>query len=74
MKPKEKAKDLLKRMDIIYYRKIYSKPESKGLPVSMHNHQIKGCALIAVDEILGLKEHLESFKYWQEVKTEIEKL
>lgn len=72
--PKEKAKELIKKMDIIHYRKIYSSPESKGLPISMYDDQVKGCALIAINEILGIKQHLEDYDYWKEVKSEVEKL
>jgi hypothetical protein len=42
--------------------------------------QAQRCALIAVDEILLIKKeiwddfHWEYFKYWQEVKQEIENL
>lgn len=32
------------------------------------------CALIAVDEILKITNGPSSFKYWQEVRAEIEKL
>ena len=85
MKPQEKALELVDRMfevDVI----------------STYSHQAKGCALIAVDEILlyheslfdkGFKDvHIAPsspiltyvdimnplLKYWQEVKSEIEKI
>ena len=45
MTPKEKAKELLEKMNVIHYLK------GNGLPVSMHKSQVKKCALIAVDEI-----------------------
>jgi hypothetical protein len=74
MTPKEKAEELLEKMNVIHYLK------GNGLPVSMHRSQIKQCALIAVDEIFfALKYNLDgatsgSVKYWQKVKQEIEKL
>ena len=58
--PKEKAKELVLKYSIL----------KEG-----HNHLVKECAIIAVDEILdviGYDFFLE--KDWQEVKTEIEKL
>ena len=74
MTPKEKAEDLLEKMNVIHHLK------GNGLPASMHKSQIKQCALVAVDEILfALKYNLDgatsgSVKYWTEVKQEIEKL
>ena len=71
MTPKEKAEDLLEKMNVIHHLK------GNGLPVSMHKSQIKQCALVAVDEILfALKYNLDgatsgSVKYWTEVKQEI---
>lgn len=73
MTPKEKAKELYVKMDVIHYRKIYSKPKSKGLPISMYQSQIKQCALICVDEILKIYQ-LDSYSFWKEVKQEIKKL
>ena len=69
-------------MDVIHYYKLSGQnKDSKGLPVSMHDDQIKQCALIAVDEILfsndtywETKVPHECWKYWLEVKQEIEKL
>jgi hypothetical protein len=81
MEPKLKAKELIEKMNVIHYVKLGGKnTNSKGLPVSMHDDQIKQCALIAVDEIIeshykllsGVKTSI--YKYWQEVKQEIEKL
>jgi len=77
MTPKKKAKELVDKFSLV------------GL--QQRNEGIQ-CALIAVDEILELKETQEEYqiqydngewsreigyrysKYWQEVKTEIEKL
>jgi hypothetical protein len=50
MTPKEKAQELLGKMNVIHYTKLASGAE---LPVSMHDDQIKQCALIAVDEMLN---------------------
>jgi len=63
MTPKEKAKELFDKM--------------KGFRVK-HTHS-KKCAKIAVDEILLHEKENHSIldkitDYWQEVKTEIEKL
>jgi hypothetical protein len=66
MTPKEKAIEL--------YNKFYN--------TSSHPHHVetrqqiaKQCALIAVDEILNVIEVPSTeYKYWQEVKQEIEKL
>lgn len=82
MTPKEKAKDLLSKMDVKHQMKL-----GKGtLPISMYKSQIKQCALIAVDEILdSLKYppkpnehrqvvHIKTLKYWHEVKQEIKLL
>ena len=68
MKTKEKAKELVDKMQLDWACD------------SCHNDWAKECALIAVDEIL--EEHRfddydyanRRFKYWQEVKQEIEKL
>ena len=72
MKPKEKAKDLIKR----YYR------DSDLLAEDLSWIQAKECALIAVDVILfdcGAKdwagdEACDGRNYWQEVKSELQSL
>jgi len=79
MTPKEKADDLLAKMNVIHYRKLRGKNKySQGLPVSMYDSQIKQCALIAVDEILKVASFYNDTQaevtYWQEVKQELEKL
>lgn len=82
MTPKEKTKELLEKMNVIHYMKLGGKnSNSKGLPVSMHDDQIKQCALIAVDEILEMIDEYDIdvwdrdiLIYWQEVKQEIKKL
>ena len=76
MTPKEKAKELLEKMNVIHHLK------GNGLPVSMHKSQIKRCALIAVDEItqaidfdwMEVQNLDREHAYWEEVKQEIEKL
>jgi hypothetical protein len=74
MTPKEKAQDLLAKMNVIHYRKLGGiNEDSKGLPVSMYDSQIKQCTLIAVDEILSLFVHeCADTRYWNKVKKEIE--
>ena len=70
MTPKEKAKELVKRM--------YAVHSNSASDITWYF--AKQCALIAVDEILkshyalltGIKP--STYNYWQEVKTEIEKL
>jgi len=76
MTPKEKAKELIEKMNVIHYVKLGGKnTNSKGLPVSMHDEQIKQCALIAVDEMLLLRYLLKKETwFYKEVKKEIEKL
>jgi hypothetical protein len=59
MTPKEKAEELF----------------NKYLEINYHYYQAKDCALIAVDEILNVIEVPSTeYKYWQEVKKEIEAL
>ncbi len=70
MTPKEKAQELYDKYEFVYIQNYTSK------------HEVKQCALIAVDECINIHFNLESdrngigesFKYWQEVKTEIQKL
>lgn len=76
MTPKEKAKEL--------YNKFYNASDGAGIPVYKNKQAVaKACALIAVDEVLGISYFEESqmsedddlYKnYWKQVKTEIEKL
>jgi hypothetical protein len=67
MKPKEKAYELVTKFCITSYRPNVVK-------------KAKQCALIAVDEIINsivitdLTTAENQFIYWDEVKTEIEKL
>lgn len=81
MSPQEKADELIDKM---YYIGRYDDKEDYN--PAMAWERAKQCALIAVDEIVkALKYppkanenrqiiHIETLKYWQDVKTEIEKL
>lgn len=70
MIPKEKAKELVNnfKLNVLDY-------EGSGL----NTYKAKQCALIAVDEILnspkdGYVHFQDVIEYWEEVKSEIEKL
>jgi hypothetical protein len=72
MTPKEKAKELVNKMK-------FATDEFGYININVNRH--KQCALIAVDEIIDIAywEYMESMggmekDYWNEVKTEIEKL
>lgn len=62
MTPKEKAEDLLLKYSIL----------NEG-----HNHLVKQCALIAVEEIIQIVDSSKGTAnpawYWEEVKEEIKK-
>jgi len=80
MTPKEKAKDLLDKME----RQTYKYQEYAGAIYKTCEIGYEGgkkCALIAVDEIISEIEPSVSMdvieariKYWEEVKQEIKKL
>ncbi len=79
MTPKEKAKELLDKFDIKHYHSFGL--NGNEFPVSMYEDQIKQCSLIYVDELLTIlkslkatKETLKEYRYYLEVKTEINKL
>lgn len=82
MTPKDKARELISKMDVIHYMKLGGKnKDSRGLPISMHDDQVKQCALIAVDEMLNnflsnrtTEYGRERYHFWQQVKQEIENL
>jgi len=82
MTPKEKAKELIEKMNVIHYQKIGRlKPGSKGLPISMYNSQRKQCAIICINETLKSLEQFTNLylaekerEYLQRVKREISKL
>ena len=67
MTAKEKAKELYDRYEFVYIQNYTSK------------HEVKQCALIAVDEII--KSHLdwateqdECVEFWEKVKQELNNL
>ena len=68
MTPKDKAIELYNKYKFVYIQNYTSK------------HEVKECALIAVDEIISIVEwydvrHISNqLKFWIEVKNEIEKL
>jgi len=87
MKPKEKAKDLMEKMQVIHYTKLRSRPEHKGIPVSMHHDQVKQCALICIKEKIDELQNISDsgigipntylvarLIYLKETEQEIEKL
>jgi hypothetical protein len=67
MTPKEKAKELVSK----FQKQIFFEVTNEKLDIE----EAKGCALIAVDEILK-EESIGSLliDWWKEVKHEIEKL
>jgi hypothetical protein len=74
MTPKEKAQELVNKM----FNCDKSTPEESMAMLYPHAKQ---CALIAVDEIINTLKTMHKYMvfpkqviYWQEVKTEIEKL
>ena len=83
MTPKEKAEQLLAKMNVIHYRTLVGKKKDMRVPISMYDSQIKQCALIAVDEIeqaltdygrgdsLELQNMDSEFRYWSKVREEI---
>jgi hypothetical protein len=69
MTPREKAEELVKKF--IEHTQEWS--ELDGYVINEYN--AKQCALIAVDEILGLIFLSQAeINYWQEIKQEIENL
>ena len=76
MTPKQKAKDLVNT----FYYSLPNNGSQEGINSTTRRYsEAKQCALIAIDEII--KNDKENygingfvFEYWQEVKTEIEKL
>jgi vacuolar-type H+-ATPase subunit E/Vma4 len=81
MTPKEKAKELF---DKYFDMKWQSYNKRTSSIKSMTKMAAKQCTLIAVDEIINNNKKIpanvdglhtnENSNYWQEVKTEIEKL
>jgi hypothetical protein len=68
MTPKEKAKELFDKMCLAIAT------ESTEFGYYTNVIHAKKCALIAVEEILKIFEDSLNDIYWQEVKSEIEKL
>jgi hypothetical protein len=62
MTPKEKAKELYDKYEFVYIQNYTSK------------HEVKQCALIAVEEILGSMGADRGYAFWTEVKQEIKQL
>lgn len=83
MTPKEKAVELVDKFYQTTPNEAWYCPPVGSITSSNYSawEQAKQCALIAVDEIIANIEPSTSMdviaariKYWQEVKTEIEKL
>ena len=76
MEAKEKAKELFDR----YFLKMENGIDENGawICMALNKGMAKGCAIIAVDEIINESEYscceCTNVRYWQEVKIEIEKL
>ena len=72
----EKAKELFDR----YFLKMENGIDENGawICMALNKGMAKGCAIIAVDEIINEFEYscceCTNVRYWQEVKIEIEKL
>jgi hypothetical protein len=66
MTPKEKAQELIEKFG------TYAVMWSGGIEVERQN--VKQCALITVDEVLGYMGADRGYIFWQQVKQEIEKL
>ncbi len=70
--PKEKAKELMNRFNNDH------NVELKEYIIHQSFEESKRCCLIAIDElqefICKYDNHVPDFKYWEEVKKEIEKL
>ena len=67
MTSKEKAEELLKKM-------LSKNPNIQDGISIIDTIQAKQCALIAVNEILGYMGADRGTEFWQNVKTEIEKV
>ena len=67
MTPKEKAKELCDKFLRTYKVSLYP-------PFNSATQEAKGCALVAVDEILNVLFQHHKIDYWKEVKQEINKL
>lgn len=83
MKAKEKAKELYSKFQIIIPMEAYFTDTVKQVNEKCirDHHAAKQCALIAVEEIIKYLEseylycdYITRSKYWNKVKSEIEKL
>ena len=75
MTPKKKAKELVYKYE--YLVTTWDCYNDEPLKEKYKLHDMKKCALIAVDEILKIKllwyqKDTKELEYWQEVKQEIE--
>lgn len=66
MTPQEKANELYSKYDDLLNKDFM-------FPIVFDN-QIKQCALIVVDEVLGYMGSDRGYIFWEEVKQEIENL
>jgi hypothetical protein len=75
MNYKEKAEELVEKFFSVIPVPDYDEYVN---PLKTHKERAKQCALICVDEIIGSVKYTfpsaEFLNYWQQVKTEIEKL
>jgi len=72
IKPEEKAIELVDKMG---FSTMHTIDNTSGQSTPIYKNQYaKQCALIAVEELIKATTPLTSTYYWQEVKTEIEKL
>ena len=78
MNYKEKAEELVEKFFSVIPVPDYDEYEN---PLKTHKERAKQCALICVDEIIktfipksNKKYKCDEIDYWQQVKTEIEKL
>jgi hypothetical protein len=84
MTPKEKAEELVDSFKFeTKQSEIINDIILGDISVVFQHHKARQCALIAVDEILNAIENVfipsvsklnSTYRYWQEVKQEIEKL
>ncbi len=72
MTPEEKAIELVDKMG---FSTMHTIDNTSGQSTPIYKNQYaKQCALISVEELIKATTPLTSTYYWQEVKTEIEKL
>ena len=81
MTPREKAIELVGRFAKIGLEEFVDENGLWDYSYRIEDEDAKQCALICVDEILGIRAYLllnstleDEIRYWQEVKQEIEKL